>query len=226
MPAGTERRSTHELAFLDDAALLAFWRENRDAEGAPDQRGWYRERYGDVIPGKHLLDIGCGLAMDSLTFAERGATVVCADLAASNVRLVERIAALLGVGDRVTAFHLQTPERVRELPFDFDMIFALGSLHHAPREVVGPEIQELGLHLKVGGTWCQLAYPKLRWERDGSPPFDQWGDVTDGQGTPWAEWYDGSKLLDLLAPTPFELILEHEWHDHDFNWFELRKLPA
>jgi len=224
VPAGKDRRSTHELAFLDDDALLLFWRGIRDAEGAEDERGWYRERYREFVQSKHLLDIGCGLALDTLTFAEWGAArVTCADLAPSNLRLVSRVAGLLGVGDRVETFHLESPEAVSRLPHDLDAIFALGSLHHAPREIVEPEVRELGTHLKPGGHWLQLAYPKARWEGDGSPPFERWGEYTDGYGTPWAEWYDTAKLLDLLAPTQFEVVFEHDWHDHEFNWMELRR---
>jgi SAM-dependent methyltransferase len=221
VPAGQGRRSTHELQFLDDDALLAFWRGIRDAEGAEEERGWYRQRYAEFVRGARILDIGCGLALDTLTFAEWGADVVCADLAGSNVRLVSRVAGLLGVADRVEVVHLGSTEDVATLPRDFDAIFALGSLHHAPREVVEPEVRELGTHLKVGGHWFQLAYPRARWEREGSPPFDKWGEMTDGYGTPWAEWYDSAKLLELLAPTPFEVVFEHEWHNQDFNWMEL-----
>jgi hypothetical protein len=39
--------------------------------------------------------------------------------------------------------------------------------------------------------------------------------------TPWAEWYDGAKLLELLAPLPFGLVFEAEWHDREFNWIDL-----
>jgi hypothetical protein len=45
--------------------------------------------------------------------------------------------------------------------------------------------------------------------------------MTDGPGTPWAEWYDAEKLLSLLEPFPFRLVFETEWHDRDFNWFDL-----
>jgi hypothetical protein len=43
---------------------------------------------------------------------------------------------------------------------------AMGSIHNAPVEVMKPEYQELLRHLKVGGRWLQLAYPKSLWRRD------------------------------------------------------------
>ena len=73
----------------------------------------------------------------------------------------------------------------------------MGSLHNAPESVMKPELQELVRHLKAGGRWLQLAYPVARWEREGSPPFDVWGQMTDGLGTPWCEPYDVPKLLNV-----------------------------
>jgi len=84
-----------------------------------------------------------------------------------------------------------------------------------------PEYQELLKHLKVGGHWLQLAYPKARWVRDGRPRFAHWGVVTDGEGTPWAEWYDLDKLFGMFAPAKFDVVLYQEFHNQDFNWFDL-----
>jgi hypothetical protein len=82
-------------------------------------------------------------------------------------------------------------------------------------------VQELLRHLKIGGRWLQLAYPKTRWIRAGSPPFHKWGAMTDGADTPWAEWYDLPKLLSLLEPAQFDVVLCLEFHDHNFIWFDL-----
>ena len=34
-------------------------------------------------------------------------------------------------------------------------------------------------------------------------------------------WLDVDGLLDLLGPARFELVFYSEWHDSDFNWFDL-----
>jgi len=67
----------------------------------------------------------------------------------------------------------------------------------------------------------QLAYPKSRWIRDGSPSFDKWGPMVDGPGTPWEEWYDVPKLLSMFEPAKFDVVLYQEFHNSDFNWFDL-----
>lgn len=222
VPAGWDgRRSTEDLLTLPDEDLLRFWRDTRDSVGALELRGWYRLLYRDFVKGRRLLDIGCGLALDTLTFAEQGATVTCADLASSNVELVGRVARLLNIEERVEVVHLDSLEVSERFSGTFDAVFAQGSLHHAPQDVVGPEVRGLAQYLTPGGRWLQLAYPRVRWEREGKPSYARWGEMTDGPNTPWAEWYDAAKLLQLLAPLPFRVVFETEWHDGDFNWIDL-----
>lgn len=218
--SGGQRVPTGDLMALEDGALLHAWRQTRDEEGTLDLRGWYRLLYGELVVGKKLLDIGCGLALDTLGFVEAGASsLICVDLAASNVELVERVAGLLGVEERVTAIQVTSVDRLRELPDDIDVLFALGSLHHAPREIIERELEILREKVRPGGRWLQLAYPQRRWWREGSPSFETWGEMTDGPGTPWAEWYDLEKVLELLPG--YEPVFTTEWHDSDFVWFDL-----
>jgi SAM-dependent methyltransferase len=173
IPLHDRRASSAELLELPDDELLELWRTQRDLDGALDIRGWYRLLYRDVVPGKRILDIGCGFAFDSLTFAELGAELTLVDIVEDNVRLVARVAGLLGL--QVRTVHMETIETLAELPEDFDVVMAIGSLHNAPESVMRPEYQELARRLHPGGRWWQLAYPEFRWEREGSLPFDEWG---------------------------------------------------
>ncbi len=219
IPLHDRRAESAELLKLPDDELLELWRTQRDLDAALDIRGWYRLLYRDVVPGKRILDIGCGFAFDSLTFAEQGAELTLVDIVEDNVRLAARVAGLLGV--QVRTAYMESVEKLAGLPDDFDVVMAIGSLHNAPENVMRPEYQELGRRLKPGGRWWQLAYPKVRWEREGSLPFDEWGPRVDGPGTPWEEWLDVPRLLDFLAPAQFEPVFYSEWHNGDFNWFDL-----
>lgn len=219
----TAAQKTTRLIELPDAALLAEWEAARkDITTGPEfaHRGWYHALYGDGMRGKKVMDVGSGFGVDSITFAQHGAKLTFVDLVETNLRVLERLCMLMGIRE-VEFVHLQDLDSLKPLENDYDVIMAMGSMHHAPIDILKPEYQELLHHLKVGGHWLQLAYPKSRWIRDKRPRFAHWGIVTDGEGTPWAEWLDLEKLLGALAPAKFDVVLYQEFHNHDFNWFDL-----
>ena len=39
---------------------------------------------------------------------------------------------------------------------------------------------------------------------------------------PWMEFYDVDKMFRLFEPARVELLFEYEWHNKDFNWFDLK----
>lgn len=217
------RKRTTDLLRLSDKELLAEWttcREDITTGSEFAHRGWYHTLYAESMRGKKLLDVGSGFAIDSITFAQHGAMVSFIDLARSNLEVVQRLCELLSLEN--TSFTLlEDVESLHALDMDYDVIMAMGSLHNAPVGIIKPEVQELVKHLKIGGRWLQLAYPRTRWIRDGRPSFDRWGEVTDGDGTPWVEWYDLPKLLCLLEPACFDVVLCQEFHNSDFIWFDL-----
>ncbi len=90
-----------------------------------------------------------------------------------------------------------------------------------------PEFDALAACLKPeGGRFIMHSYPKARWEREGSLAFDKWGVKTDGEGTPWAEWYDSVKLIDALKPARFELVYYCEYRQGDMNCIDLVRSAA
>ena len=213
---------TTELLRLSDEELVREWSDAArdlmsDTEFA--HRGWFHALYDDSFRDKKILDVGSGFAVDSITFAKRGAQVTFLDLVDSNLQVLRRLCSAFGLTN-VKFVLLDDLNALRQLERDYDVILALGSLHHAPQSVIKPEVDELIKHLKIGGRWIQLAYPKTRWEREGCMPFDRWGDSTDFSA-PWTEWYDLPKLLDLLEPARFDVVLDLEIHNSDFIWFDL-----
>jgi hypothetical protein len=162
------------------------------------------------------------MAPDTIMYAEHGAQVWFCDIVPDNVEFVRRIAKLKGLSNA----HFLAVEDLRSfdrLPEDFDAVYCLGSLINAPFEVTRLEVQALLPHLPKGGRWIELAYPETRWVREGSVPFNEWGAKTDG-GAPWMEWKDLSKLRRLLEPATFDVILSLDFHNSDFNWFDLVRI--
>src|SRR6266851_9410655 len=219
--AGSER--TTRLLELSDEALVAEWEKARmdiTTGGEFAHRGWYHALYSDGMRGKKVMDIGSGFGVDSITFAQHGARLTFVDLVETNLKVLERLCKIMCLKDARFVL-LEDLGSLRHLDTDYDVIMAMGSLHHAPTDILKSEYQELVRHLGIGGRWLQLAYPRSRWIREGRSPFSKWGKITDGPGTPWSEWLDLEKLLGILAPAKFDVILYQEFHNGDFNWFDL-----
>jgi SAM-dependent methyltransferase len=223
VPAGAERFSTKDIIAFDDDRLEQWWLDTREAArsgGAFPVRGWYHLLYSDVFRGKKILDVGSGLGLDGLTFAQQGAHVTFLDIVESNLFILRRLCTLLKLTN-VEFRYLDTLGSLDVLANDYDVIWCQGSMINAPFDLMAIESRELLKHLPIGGRWIELAYPPKRWEREGMLPFNEWGKRTDGDGTPWVEWYDLEKLLARLAPATFDVVLHFNFHNDDFNWFDL-----
>jgi SAM-dependent methyltransferase len=224
VPAGADTRlTTKELINLSDEKLIDLWQNARaDATIGTSFtiRGWYHLLYSSVLRGKKVLDVGCGFGIDAITFAQAGAEVTFVDIVETNIYICEKLCKLFQLKN-VNFLYMEDITSLAKLMYDYDVIWCQGSLINAPFHIIREEVQELLTHLPVGGRWIELAYPKIRWEREGMLPFDQWGKHTDGSATPYMEWYDMDKLMNLLVPCKFDTVLHFEFHNSDFNWFDL-----
>jgi SAM-dependent methyltransferase len=221
VPGGTDqqpRQFSDELAHKSDAELLAWW--SGQVETASSLRGWYWKLYGELLCGKRVLEIGSGLGFDAVHLASQGASVTCCDIAAENLEIVRRVARSRGLD--IATLHIDGLGAFDRLPRDFDAVWCIGSIHHMPFEAAREESHAIIQHLKPGGRWIELTYPRERWVREGSPPFDQWGRLTDGERTPWAEWYDIEKLKLRLHPWRIEPTFEHRHQSDTYVWMDSR----
>jgi 2-polyprenyl-3-methyl-5-hydroxy-6-metoxy-1,4-benzoquinol methylase len=219
----TMRLSTADMARMSDEELWALWsrvaEETTTGEGY-SVRGWYHDLYRDILRGKRVLDVGSGFGVDGLTFARAGAQITFLDVVRGNLVIVERLCHIAHVSN-VRFHYLEDLSSLDALTHDFDVIWCLGSMLHAPFSFSRREAAALLRRLPVGGRWIELAYPRERWVREGSLPFSEWGKITDGERTPWAEWYDLKRLRMRLEPAEFDVLLHFNLHQDDFNWFDL-----
>ncbi len=224
IPVGNERRRTPDLIALSDEELWQCWIAARHQLAVADftRRGWHHCLYRDVLRGKRVLDVGSGFGIDGITFAQAGALVTFLDIAEINLTVLRRLCRYQNVpGD---FFYLADTESLSALPENYDVIWCNGSLITTPFEIAREEARALLAHLTPDGRWIELAYPRARWEREGRLPFDVWGEKTDG-GAPWIEWYDLEKMLARLAPAQFKIVLHFQFHNDDFIWFDLLRVP-
>ena len=223
---GSHRLNTEELLKLPDGDLLDIWTKQRLADTTGDRfavRGWYHHLYADVLRGKAVLDVGSGLGIDAITFAQAGARVTCADIVQSNLDVIRRLCVILELKN-VDLVYMADLDSIGQLPLNYDVIWCQGSMINVPFDLAKEECGRILEHLKPGGRWIELAYPRERWVADGKPSFETWGNITDGEGTPWVEWYDLDKLFSRLAPANFEVILAFNFWRNKWNWFDLLRV--
>jgi SAM-dependent methyltransferase len=108
--------------------------------------------HGEVPPGAHLLDLGCGTGIDALEFARRGFHVVATDWSPLMVERTRARAAAAAQQSRVTAMHLGIQQLDRlEGEGEFDGIYSnFGPLNCAPD--LGAVAAECARLLRPGGT--------------------------------------------------------------------------
>jgi SAM-dependent methyltransferase len=218
--------ASSDLLGLTDAELREFWVFTHHQATTGNEfgvRGWYQHLYRDVLRDKRVLEIGSEVGIDGIEFARHGAAITFVDIVEDNLRVTQRLCNIFGITN-ARFVHLHSLRSLDLLPSDYDVVWSRGSQITVPFEFAKQQCAILARHLKAGGRWIELAYPRERWVRDGSLPFRLWGNVTDGEGTPWMEWYDLERLMSRLASAEWQPLLSFNFHDDDFNWFDLVKV--
>ena len=111
--------------------------------------------------GKKVLDIGCGIGIDSVNFARAGADVTAYDISSESLNITRMRAELANV----RVMRVQGNAENLGLPLicgPFDLVYAFGSIHHSPN----PEkILECAKGwMKPGGTLKIMVYNRFSWK--------------------------------------------------------------
>ncbi len=177
--------------------------------------------YFDTFRDRNVIELGSGLGFDGLRFASHGAHWTFADIVPDNLAVIRQIASLKGL-DANVRFHLIDDDlSFNDLPRDFDAIWVFGSIHYVPFDIARREALNILQHLKPGGDgWNSSIHVS-----DGCAkalPLDRWGQLTDGERTPWAEWHDVEKVRRRLRPAAFNVLLDFEFCSHNYCWIDLQ----
>lgn len=225
VPAGLyDRADTAKLLALADWELRDFSdavASETSAGPGYAHRGWYQDLYREQFRGKRVLEIGGGGGIDALHFIRHGAIWHFAEFSPSNLTLIRRLLDIFGLScDGMT--QIEDMGSLDRIPGDFDFIFCNGAMIHLPFAVARLATARLAAHLKPAGRWIERGYTRERWVREGRLPFDDWGKLTNGPDTPWAEWCDIDRLRERFAPLAATPILAFAYRDNDDAWFDLR----
>jgi Methyltransferase domain len=225
VPQEGGRLFSSDLLTQDTATFVSTWRSYYTANIKAESGRWYYELYKEFMREKSVLEIGSGLGFDGIHFLQGGAeSWTFCDIAEANLQVIRRVCGELGL--RGNFIFIDGDFKCFDKLGMFDVIWANGSLIHVPFAFARAECMRILPHLNPGGRWIELCYPKQRWVREGRLPFSEWGKVTDGERTPWVEWYDIVKMKRRLFPALLEVILDFNFHEGFFNWFDLRLSSA
>ena len=177
------------------------------------ERKYFVERH---IPGfadfprwrdKNVLEIGCGIGTDTLSFRNAGAHVWAVDVSIQSLALACRRMDLAGFND-VTFSKANAEFWLPGNPSSFDLVYSFGVIHHTPNpdRLLRNAIDKL----KPGGELRIMLYAKLSLK-------NLFREQPEAQaGCPIADVYTGRQARRLLEHAGFQVMSIRK--DHIFQW--------
>ncbi len=108
--------------------------------------------------GKKVLEIGCGIGLDSLQFARAGADLTAIDLTPNAIKLAKRN---LELHNYKASFINANAESLDFPDNHYDVVYSHGVLHHTPEPQKA--FNEVFRVLKPGGEAIIMIYKKNSW---------------------------------------------------------------
>lgn len=180
--------------------------------------------------GKRVLEIGCGIGIDTINFAKSGAQVTAIDLSEKSLEVARQRANIKSAlvnfvwanAEKLPGFFYQD----KPVPgYEFDLVYAFGSIHHSPN----PDaiLDNARFLLKDSGTLKIMVYNKYSWKA-------LWILLKYGRGKFWkfreliakySEAQTGCPVTHVYSPRELQTMLERHgfivrkmYKDHIFPY--------
>jgi SAM-dependent methyltransferase len=124
--------------------------------------------------GWDVLDLGCGIGTDTLSFAREGARVTGVDISRESLCIARKRVTAEGMGASVnlvqqdienldvSRWNLITPLVHRYGQCYFDLIYSFGAIHHTPNPRLA--IESARKHVKDTGEFRFMVYNRHSWK--------------------------------------------------------------
>lgn len=127
--------------------------------------------------GKRVLEIGCGIGTDTVSFARHGASVTAVDLSQKSIEVAQSRTEVYGLQDQVEFFCGNAEELDRFVPVEsYDLIYSFGVIHHTPN----PDrvLEQARKYARPGTGLKIMVYHRRSWKVASIL-------VTEGKGQFW-----------------------------------------
>jgi SAM-dependent methyltransferase len=176
--------------------------------------------------GKRVLEIGCGIGTDTMSFLRAGATVTAVDLSEESLALARKRAGVFGFEGQVEFVQADAEQLQNSVtPQVYDLIYSFGVIHHTPH----PEraLDQLAAYSAPGTILKIMMYYTFSWKVFwnvmiyGRGQFWKWQQLvarySEAQtGCPVTYTYSKTQLADLLKARGFRVITAEV--DHIFSY--------
>jgi len=133
---------------------------------------------------KKVLEIGCGIGTDTISFARAGANVTTVDLSGKSIELARKRAAVFGLEEQIRFFPGNAEQLSSFVPVEsYDLIYSFGVIHHTPHP--GAVLEQLRRYARSGAIIKVMVYHRRSYKVG-------WILMTEGKGRFW-------KLPELVA---------------------------
>jgi len=113
--------------------------------------------------GKNVLEIGCGIGTDSISFARHGAHVTAVDLTEKSLEVARQRAQVFGLEDRIRFIQANAEKLSDSVPSaPYDLVYSFGVIHHTPHPA--SVIQEIRKYVTPESTVKIMVYNRWSWK--------------------------------------------------------------
>ena len=117
----------------------------------------------DRWKGKRVLEIGCGIGTDTISFARAGAQVTAVDLSDESLAVARERAAVFGLGDRITFYQADAEHLSQTVPVEtYDLVYSFGVIHHTPHPQNA--IREIRKYVGPQSVFKMMVYHRYCWK--------------------------------------------------------------
>lgn len=113
--------------------------------------------------GKKVLEVGCGIGTDTISFARAGANITSVDLTENSLQVARQRAKVFGFENQVRFIQADAERLSESVPVEtYDLIYSFGVIHHTPHP--HRVLEELRKYSGPNTTVKIMVYYRWSWK--------------------------------------------------------------